>query len=249
MSWIFLNHASSQGENQSRETVSVCLKGYRGRWHGDTDKWWRFAADVLSGPVARLCAVQKTHEGLLFVCEARCCDIVGNVPRGQARKIKSREQKAKRDVPAVYLGSAAGWRPWPDLRITPCNDSVNMTVQCRWRGTGQWWERPLSKQSLYVCQRKTAYLLRGQCHWLWSKEETFLRRPPSSFHLSSTLSPSISQRERGVTVINGPLYDCSSVSCVCLELSKLNLFGFSDEEECCTRAHEHRTRRIHTYCR
>lgn len=37
---------------------------------------------------------------------------------------------------AVYLGSAAGRRPRPDLCIAPCNGCAHMRVRCRWKGGG-----------------------------------------------------------------------------------------------------------------
>ncbi len=144
-----------------------------------------------------------------------------------AWKIKSRKHEAKKDVPAVYFSSAAGWRPWPDLCIAPCNGSVNTRAQCRWWGGGhtvggKWGERYLNR----VCTQARVKLLFTERSVSLAAEQ---RRNTSSTAslLPSPLHPlSLHLPERGVTVINGLLYNCNSVSCVRLELSKLNLFRF-----------------------
>lgn len=114
---------------------------------------------------------------------------------------KQRTQKAEKDVPAVYLGSAAGWRPWPDLCITPCNGSVNMRVQCRWRGgghivRGKWGERPVSKQSLYASKSKTLIYWGVSVTGCGAKKKHFIYcLPPPLTSPPPSLSPSL--RERG----------------------------------------------------
>lgn len=102
--------------------------------------------------------VQKTHECLLFSEKLYVVTLLLMFHK-TGLKDKKTEHEAKKDVPTVYLSSAAGWRPWPDLCIAPCNGSANMRLQCRWRGGGhtvggKWGERPVSKQSVYASKSK-----------------------------------------------------------------------------------------------
>lgn len=183
----------------------LCLKEHRKRWHCDTDKWQSQVQICcrcsLWSSWTPVCRRFRRHMNAFCLCGRLYVVTLLFMFHKTGLKIKSREHEAKKDVPAVYLSSAAGWRPWPDLCIAPSNSSVNMRVQCRWRGgghtvRGKWGERPVYKQSLYASKSKTSIYWGVNVTGCGAKKKHFIDCLPPLF---TSLPPALSTspRKRG----------------------------------------------------
>lgn len=144
-----------------------------------------------------------------------------------------------RNVKIRSTPATTSWQPWPDLCIICCNGFVNTRVQCKWMGdrhtvVGNEQKSPYVNR-VYIQARVKLLFTQGSVPPAVKqfKGETFYRLPPSSLHLSSTLFLFTDLPQRGVTVINGYLYDFLGFSWSCLKLSALNLLRFLGEYDRC----------------